>query len=210
MNKKFLTLGLALSATVLLAACGGNNDDQKIKELESTIESLKKENAALKGETTSSTSGKQTESSSKDTSTNSGKFKLNETLELGNGNKKVAEIKITNATTNQAAFPEHMIGLDDYDTTKMIAIEIEYTNVDFPENFLPSSYDFQAYSDNGKSLERVSQQDGQDEVSKGRTGKTKIFFKTETDGTQINHIELDYTPSGSSEKIATFDLTVSH
>lgn len=207
--KKILTLGLALSATVLLSACG-NNDDQKIKELESTIESLKKENAALKGETTSSNSKNQTESPSKDTSTNSGKFKLNETLELGNGNKKVAEIKITNATTNQAAFPEHMIGLDDYDTTKMIAIEIEYTNVDFPENFLPSSYDFQAYDDNGKSLERVSQQDGQDEVSKGRTAKTKIFFETTTDGSNVNHIELDYTPSGSSQKIATFDLTVSH
>ena len=120
MNKKILTLGLALSATVLLSACG-NNDDQKIKELESTIESLKKENAALKGETTSSNSENQTESSSKDTSTNSGKFKLNETLELGNGNKKVAEIKVTNATTNQAAFPEHMIGLDDT-TSKLMMI----------------------------------------------------------------------------------------
>ena len=72
--------------------------------MESTIESLKKENAALKGETTSSNSENQTESSSKDTSTNSGKFKLNETLELGNGNKKVAEIKVTNELLTKRLF----------------------------------------------------------------------------------------------------------
>ena len=47
MKKKIITLGLLFSTSIMLAACG-NNDDQKIKELESTIESLKKENCILK------------------------------------------------------------------------------------------------------------------------------------------------------------------
>lgn len=136
-------------------------------------------------------------------------FGLNEDLPFENINNKVVfKLKITEVTTSQSAFPEHMVSMTErYNVSKMIAISIEYTNVDMNEPYLPHSQYFQAYAD-GKALTRVDQQDGQDYADKGRTGKTKIFFDTEKPASEINEIELDFVPTGSPA--TTFKLPVSH
>lgn len=138
------------------------------------------------------------------------KFGLNEKAEFTkDGNDQaVASIKITEASTNEVAFPEHMIYLDDYDTSKMVALTIEYENIALDNSFLPSASDFQAFTIDGKLLKRVDQQDGQDQVTQGRTGVTKIFFELPILGQEFNELELDFVPS--NENLATFDIPVSH
>lgn len=135
------------------------------------------------------------------------KINLNEELALGDGTQETARLKVVEVTTNQTAFPEHMLNLDNYDTTKMIAVKIEYTNVAMDEPFLPYSNYFQAFDKEGKALVQVNQQNGQDKVSTGRTGVTQLFWELNIDGNQFNELEIDFIPKS---KVATFDLTVSH
>lgn len=136
------------------------------------------------------------------------KTKLNEDVPLAISNKEVASIKITEVSTNQNSFPSHMVSLDDYDTTKMISVTIDYKNIAMPEAFLPHSGNFQAFDKDGKSLKRVNQQNGQDSVTEGRTGTTKIFFELPIDGNDFSKVEIEFVPG--TEKVATFDLDVTH
>lgn len=201
---------------LLLGACSNQGGSSaKEKELQATVDSLKTENSVLKEKVKGSEGSTVAEDSSATTETSesvqqiSDKFPLNETVELfNNGNKKVAEIKIVEATTSQSVFPDHMISLDDFDTTKMVAVKIEYTNVAMDENFLPYADYFQAFSDDGKALTQVSQQNGQDAVSIGRTGTTQLFWELPVDGSQFSHMEIDFVPS--TTKVATFSIDVSH
>ena len=221
MKKSFL-LGTIGISVLVLSGCGNNSSSQK------TVDSLKTENSSLNKKIDSLTtenstmekkikiyetiidadqSGSSSTSDSQSSESSDG-IALGEPLELGKDNKKNAEIKIIAATTNQAAFPEHMISMDDYDTTKMVAVKIEYTNVALEENFLPHASYFQAFSEDGKALEQVGQQSGQDAVSIGRTGTTQLYWELPVDGNQVNHIEIDFVPG--TTKVDTFSLDVSH
>lgn len=208
---KKIVFGLVFSSLVL-GACG-NTTSSTDSDAQKTIDSLKTENSSMNKKielyesllTTDESSSSTETSETEDQSTI--KLSLNQALELGDG-KKQAEIKVIEATTNQSAFPEHMISLDRYDTSKMVAVTIEYTNVAMDDNFLPYAQYFQAFSDDGQKLEQVEQQNGQDAVSIGRTGKTQLFWELPVEGAQFNHMEIDFVPS--SKKVATFDINVSH
>ncbi|MGL9945690.1 hypothetical protein IGJ63_000799 [Enterococcus sp. DIV1375a] len=208
---KKIVIGLIFSS-LLLGACG-NTTSSTNSDAQKTIDSLKTENSNMNKKIKFYESLLKTDESSSSTETSktenqsATKLSLNQTLELGD-EKKQAEIKVIEATTNQSAFPEHMISLDNYDTTKMVAVTIEYTNVAMDDNFLPYSSYFQAFSDDGQKLEQVNQQNGQDAVSMGRTGKTQLFWELPVEGSQFNHMEIDFVPS--DKKVATFDINVNH
>lgn len=191
--------------SLILFGCASTGDNEKLTKLE-------KENTELKKELSKYTdvkkiTDKQTSEVKKD---NEKTFKNNEEVTLFDKDQKdLASLKITEVSTAQSSFPDHMIHLkDEYDTSKMISVTIEYKNLEMNEGFLPSTHDFQAFDVDGKALERVNQQEGQDRVSKGRASKTKIFFNSPSEGSNYDKIELDYV-SGLN-KIATFKLDVSH
>ncbi|EGP5619474.1 hypothetical protein DUC53_001673 [Enterococcus faecium] len=209
---KKIIIGLIFSS-IALGACGNTTSSTANSDAQKTIDSLKTENSSMNKKIELYESLLTTDESSSSTETSETedqsaiKLSLNQALELGDG-KKQAEIKVIEATTNQSAFPEHMISLDSYDTSKMVAVTIEYTNVAMDDNFLPYANYFQAFSDDGQKLEQVDQQNGQDAVSIGRTGKTQLFWELPVEGAQFNHMEIDFVPS--SKKVATFDINVSH
>lgn len=205
---KKLILGLLFSS-FLLVSCSNTNNSTNSADLQKTIDSLKQENTLLKQKlddnnetTTDSTTSEKPELPASEEMTS-----LNEELSLGDGEKETAKLKIVEVTTNQNAFPSYMVSLEDYDTTKMIAVTIEYTNVAIEEPFFPYSNYFQAYDKDGSALTQVNQQHGHDAVAIGRTGKTQIFWELPINGNEFNEVEIDFVPQ---QKVATFDLKVTH
>lgn len=200
MKKGLLSLILLFSTTALIA-CGNNSDE---------LNKLKEENQSLKQqlENLDSTSTSEKNDDGANSNTASEKIKNNQVLKIGNETEYLADLKITNVSTAQDSFPEHMISLDNYDISKMVSISIEYTNKGIPDGFSVSNYDFQAFDEKGNPYNRVDQQDGNDIAAIDRTGKTRIFFELPNDGSKTNNLELDYSSSG--KKIATFDLKVTH
>lgn len=215
--KRIIVCGIYfIGGLFLISGCSTSNSSETTASLEKEISKLKTENSDLKKKITAyegllgidESEGQSNDSSEAKSSSNSKMYKNGETLLVGDGEKTTAEIKITEATTAQTAFPEHMVNLDTYDTSKMVAVTIEYKNVDMDEAFLPHASYFQAFDSNGSSLEQVNQQSGQDEVAVGRTGKTTLYWELSEAPEQFNQMEIDFIPN--SEKIATFDISVSH
>ncbi|CAM3293515.1 hypothetical protein [Vagococcus fessus] len=198
-------LPVVLLSAVLLVGCSSSNEE---------IESLKKENSELKEKLANSgsfsnereTSPTQNEPEQESSETKI--IKNNEILKLGNQEKEMANFKITKVSTNPVDFPDFMQRSNDFNLNKMVSLHIEYSNTAIKEGFLPSTHDFQAYDTKGTVLNRLGLQDGQDKAAEGRTNKTKIFFELPTEGSEVNEIEVDYSNSGN--KIATFNLKVSH
>lgn len=209
---------------IVLAGCGGQSADESsgtggegktIESLEKKVADLTKSNEnwqksveSLEKELEEEKSGKDEETMPSSSETEEkAMFSNNEEVSLGNGEKETLKMKISECTTNQSSFPSHMISLDEYDTTKMIAVTIEFTNVALGEPFYPYAQYFNAYAKDGTPLERVSQQNGQDAAAEGRSGKTQIFFELPILGTEFNEVEIDFVPQ---DVAASFDLTVSH
>lgn len=210
---------LLLIGCFVLVGCKPSEKDARssktISSLEKTVSSLKEENTSLSNQvehyqgmirkkddtTVSSTGSEQVTDQSK-------KYSLNESLNLNDGSKETVKLKVTEATTNPAAFPSHMISMDEFDTTKMIAVTIEYTNVSYGEPFLPLSQYFQAFDKEGKKLTKVNQQNGQDRVDEGRTGTTQLFWELPVEGSQFNEVEIDFVPA--DKKVGTFSIQVIH
>ncbi|WP_288395370.1 hypothetical protein [uncultured Vagococcus sp.] len=204
--KKVSLLGFLSISLLFFGACSNSDNSETINSLEKENKDLKEKVAYYEknSESSSETKSPLDETNSEDTPT----FKLNEEAVIVDENsQKIYSIKIIEATTNQSAFPEHMINLDNYNTEKMVAVKIEYKNIALDEPFLPYSNYFQAYGKDGKALVQVNQQNGQESVAVGRTSTTQLFWELDVNGNEFNEFEIDYIPSS---KLATFDLTVTH
>ncbi len=126
--KKMYLLSITLISLGILAGCS-NNDSTKVQKLETTISSLKKENDSLKtGNTDENKKSQESKVDSKQKKEEK-KYGLNEDVDLYSNSKKVGKIKLTKVSTNQSAFPDYMINLEDYDTSKMMAVTFDYTNI---------------------------------------------------------------------------------
>lgn len=136
-------------------------------------------------------------------------YVLNEPVGLiFEGSEEVsAEVVVTKVTDNPEAFPDYIKNGDYFDVNKLILISIDYTNISYPENLSFGLHDFQVFSEEGKLLPNISQQNGGDPVAQGRTGSAEFYIETE--GPQ-NKIELDFVPSGSNNTIATYAVDVEH
>ena len=215
--KKIGIISVLFTGILLLGACSNSKNDTEINKLKTENSKLKARNEKLNEQIASYENKKSTKSEEKKSSASndqkidSTKKSLNETVPFGTSDKELFKLKITKVSSNQESFPSYMSSsVNNFDISKMIAISIEYTNVAYGKGYLPDTYNFQAYSKDGKTLERVDQQDGQDRVPDGRTGTTTIFFKTNSESSSINQIELDFMDSSNGKKLSTFDLPVSH
>lgn len=202
---KFVKLvSVTMLGMLILSGCSDSKENE-------TTDSLRKENTQLKEKLSEyETTNEPTVESNKPENVPkvSEKTKLNEEVFLSMSGEEVASLKITEVSTNQSSFPNHMVSLDEYNTDQMIAVTIEYKNIAMTEAFLPHASYFQAFDNEGKALTRVSQQNGQDSVTEGRTGVTKIFFELPVNGSEFSEVEIEFVPG--TEKVAVFDLKVSH
>ena len=210
MRLKKAIVSLFLIVLFMLSGCSGDSSAKTNDSLENEVTKLKTENSKLKQElSTIRTEEEQTSASEKARLTQEVKnFAENEAIGFGDGEKKLAEMKIVQVTTKQSAFPKRMNELENYDTKHMLAVKIEYKNIEMDTPFLPYAQSFQAYSKDGKRLTAVNQQRGQDEVPKGKSGITQIFWKLPVSGDKFDSVEIDFV--SGDQRIATFDLKVSH
>lgn len=210
MKIKKRVVGIWLILLFQLSGCASDSEITAKDELQKEIRKLKTENSMLKKEVStykSDSSAVQTSDSTRFTQ-KVRTFSKNESVDFGDATKKLAEMRIIEVTTNKAAFPKRMNELENYDTKRMIAVKIEYKNVDMDTPFFPYAQSFQAYSKDGKRLTQVNQQIGQDEVPKGKTGITQIFWKLPIKGTDFNKFEIDFV--SENQRVATFDLIATH
>lgn len=189
----------------MLAACG-NNDDQKIKELESTIESLKKENATLKGETTSSS----TDDAKK--STNNAKiYGLNEEafIKDSKGNT-LYSLKLLKATTALTQTNEIYTEGKPQNT---VEVTYEYKNYSVDKPIIITSQFVHAFAKDGKAGKDVGMQSGQTEVNKGRSAQSTVWFVMPEEQTNENEIEIEYSDDfslGFENKTIKFKVPLEH
>lgn len=194
----------------MLTGCSGGSSATTTSSLEKEVTKLKTENSKLKKElSTGGTDEKKTQASDAARFTQEVKsFSKNEAIEFGDGEKKLAEMKVVEVTTKQSAFPKRMNELENYDTKHMISVKIEYKNIDMDTPFFPYYQSFQAYSKDGKRLIAVNQQRGQNEVPKGKSDTTQIFWKLPVSSNKLDNVEIDFV--SGEQRVATFNLAVDH
>ncbi|MBU5362876.1 hypothetical protein KQI58_17640 [Enterococcus raffinosus] len=210
MELKKVVVSLFIVLLFLITGCSEDGSTATDSSLQTEITKLQTENSKLKKELSEiRTNEEQTHPSEKARFTQEVKsFSANEAIEFGDGEKKLAEMKVVQVTTKQSAFPKRMIELENYDTKQMLAVKIEYSNINMDTPFLPYAQSFQAYSKKGERLEAINQQRGQNEVPKGKSGTTQIFWKLPVDGEKFDNVEIDFV--SGEQRVATFDLNVSH
>ena len=206
---KKIVICLFIVTFFMLSGCTEDNSSKTTDSLKSEVSKLKTENSKLKKDLTSKINDNQEQSTENSRFTQEVKtFSENQVIEFGDGEKKLAEMKVVEVTTKHSAFPKRMNELENYDTTRMLSVKIEYKNIEMTTPFLPYAQSFQAYSKDGKRLTTVNQQRGQDEVPKGKSGTTQIFFKLPVNGDEFDKVEIDFV--SGEQRVATFDLKVSH
>lgn len=208
---KRIKLGLFLVLLIGLAGCTSDSENSStVSSLEKTVESLKTENSKLR----SGQGVQETQSDSSDTQTSDKKESKikgmdEESVYKSNG-KDALSIKVIEATTNQSVFPEHMISLEDYDTSNMIAVKFEFKNIDLSDDYGMNIAELTAYDASGKAYEIVNQQNGQDYVGIGRSSTSQFYWEVPNAG-NVNEIEIDFSPSSSyNAPKTTFKVPVSH
>lgn len=133
------------------------------------------------------------------------KFDVGEIMILSEPHGDVLEVVVTRVTDRTDALPDYLQGSDYYNWENLITIDVQYTNIDMPENTSIGLYDFQAYDEDGMIMEFINQEVGGDEVSKGRTG-TSTFFAEYNEPQDT--IELDFILDG--ETLGTIIADVEH
>lgn len=161
---------------------------------------LKKENkqykqlfATLSGQSSNSSTSKKSKQST---------YSLNEESVLAeNGTDKKYGIKITQADQNFNDHGKSLVGQTDMGAGMNLSAEnglqitADYTNYGLSEPFLARTQYFTVYDDEGKTVEMLSQQDGQDEVTEGHTGTTHFWVNLNKPFSQTKYIEIEYKDS---------------
>lgn len=210
---KEIVLGVVLMSSLLLSACS-SGESSSSTSLEKTVASLKTENSKLKNGQGINSLEESSNSDSSDSSEEATKKELikslNDPVTYTTDGKDVLSLKITKASTNQNAFPDHMISFDEYDTKNMIAVTFEFKNIDLDSEYGLNSSELTAFDATGKAYENVNQQIGQDYVNKGRSSQSTLFWNV-PNAESVNELELDYQPSPLYDApVTTFKIPVEH
>lgn len=203
MKKTKLFTLISASALVLMAC--GSEESTKESSNESSSPSVESSEQVASSESSVS----EESSSSADVTQEVPRHGLNEAVVmfLDDPSETVAEVKVTKVTDNVDAFPDYLKSGDYFDIDKLILIQVEYTNIAYPENLAFGLNDFQAFSENGKQLPNISQQNGGDPVAQSRTATAEFYIESEE---PQDKIELDFLPEGNTTPVATFEVEVEH
>ena len=215
--EKVKLIGILFAGILVLGACSNSNNATEISKLKAENTKLKARNDKLNSQVSeyekNGDSGKsESESNSKNSNSknNDKTASINESVSFGANGKELIKLKVTKVSSSPDSFPDYMKSTTGFDTSKMIAVSIEYTNIAYGDSYLPYAQYFQAYTKDGKTLERSNSQNGQDAVADGRSGSTTIFFQSTDQTSALNEIEMDFMSKDNSGKLCTFNLPVSH
>ncbi|MFL2063119.1 hypothetical protein ACEN4E_05680 [Latilactobacillus sakei] len=161
---------------------------------------LVKENKQYKQLFTTLSGGSSSNSDeSNDSSEKESVYGLNEESILAkNGTDKMYGIKITQADQNFNDHGKTLVGQSDMGASmnlsqdKGLQVTADYTNYGLSDPFLASTQYFTVYDDEGKTVEMLSQQDGQDEVTEDHTGTTHFWVNLNKPVSQTKYIEIEY------------------
>lgn len=105
-------------------------------------------------------------------------------------------IKVTQADQNFSEIGRSLINSDVFELSQEngVQITVDYTNYNMT-SFLPSIFDFTVYDNGNKTAKILNQQDGQDAVSKGRTGTTTFWVNLQKPYSETKYIEIEYSNS---------------
>jgi len=206
---KKVIFGLMVTS-LFLTGCSSTNTSE-VDELKETIASLSKENENLRnGQGVNETATSNTTDSSKMAESNEAKGLNEDVVYYDENNNDLAQLKITKASTNQSAFPDYMLSMDEYDTENMIAVTVEFKNIGYEDRFYVTPSDFVAFDASGKAYEITMQQEGQDQLSAGRESTSTVYWKI-PNAQNVDEIEIDYSPGvfyGAPTQ--TFKVNVEH
>lgn len=132
-------------------------------------------------------------------------FTVGEKMVVSEPQGDILEVIVTSVTDRTDALPDYLQRSDYYNWENLITIDVQYTNIDMPDNTSIGLHDFQAYDENGMIMDFINQQSGGDEVSKGRTGTSKFYIEYEE---PQDTIELDFILNG--ETLGTVIAEVKH
>lgn len=191
MSKKILSL--SLMSSLFITGCSAEesqdiNNDEYINTLEQDLENAYSYIDELEHDLGIEKQGNETVGFSRDR------------------NEEEFRLTVTQVTNNQKEFPDYMQGHEEYNTARMVAIQINYENINYPDIFGINTHEFPVYTTDGQAFERISQQFGQDEVTQEHSAEAQIYFKYPEGIDEVDSIEMDYTPK--NEVLATFELLV--
>ncbi|MCY3036229.1 hypothetical protein QP173_02425 [Aerococcus urinae] len=162
---------------------------------------------SIPSESSSNTEAQENNSSQDSSQANKQIYSAGEEVMLTDGNNNVS-ITINSASADPNKLPSYMHGSDFVDSSRIVMIDLSYKNYDLPENFRVSTHELQVYDEDGHGLERISQQNGQDEVGQGRSADSQVYFYYDNPEEKPETIQVDYVPMGSSDSVVTIEVDV--
>lgn len=206
-----LVLAVFTWATIEVATDWGNDADSVLAEnasLKKKNKKLKKNNKTLTDFVTDNITGDLSESDSSTSSSVS--YSINEEATMSSSNERLG-LTLTSATKTFNEHGQSLIGSDMKDIAitneKTVQFTFKYKNYSNTESWLPSIFDFTVYDANGDAATLVNQQDGQDEVAKGRSSQTTFWANFSEPISKGAKVEVDYQGEGLDTPL-TFTATV--
>lgn len=135
-------------------------------------------------------------------------YNSGEEILLANSSGQIISVTFNSASANSSSLPSYITNTEYYDSSRILTINFTYKNYDLPELFRVSTHDLQVYDESGHALERISMQDGQDEVSAGRSADSTVYFYYEDASKKPEKIQIDYVPNYDGSVAGTAELDV--
>lgn len=211
-----MTIIVVVLAVVTWASISVANDwGADADKAQSENVSLKKKNKKLTKQNKSLvnlvTGDLSDDSDDEESDTSSNKYEIGTEASLTNSNDEELGLTLVSATKNFNQHGQDLIGSDMKDLAitndKTVQFTFKYKNHSYNESWLPSIFNFTVYDENGDAATLVNQQDGQDEVAKGRASQTTFWANFNEPIAKGAKVEVDYQGDGLDTPL-TFTATV--
>lgn len=212
MKKKIITLGMLCVTALSIAACAKQTGNQ-----ETTISSLKAENASLKArlkayeETANSNAEAKKQANISGSNTYNQTHGLNEEVFVKNDNgNTLYSFKIIKATTALTQTDEFYTKGKPQNT---VEVTYEYKNYGVDKPMMVNVQFVHAFDENGQAGEDMHMQDGQTEVTADHSAQSKVWFVMPNDQTSESEITIEYSNDftlGFDNKTIKFKVPLEH
>lgn len=189
--------------------------EEKNSALVKKNKKLTKSNKSLKSAVTSLLVGdtdSDSDSSDSDSNDDGHKYEVGQEAALSNGTSKMLGLTLASATKSFNQHGQDLLNsaVDDslaISNEKTVQLTFKYKNYDYDQSWYPSIFDFTVYDSDGNAGELINQQDGDDEVAKGRSSQTTFWANFDQDMPAGSKVEVDYQGQ-NLETPVTYTATV--
>lgn len=212
--RKFICLS---SCLLILAGCSGTAETEK--SVESTVDTsaeaarrkiIDEANARVEASQSRERAEEEAASKEKEYLESEISFGLNEEAVITDSSKNPAySVKIIKATTALSQSGDFYTNGKPDNT---VEITYEYKNYNIDEAMDVAVQFFAAYDSDGLAGETQSIQDGQNEISKGKSARSTIWIVMDKSMLETNEIEIDYSNDFTLDfnGTATFKVPLEH